>query len=206
MAVTFPYDLLSEFPGWSTEFDLFYRQEQSRQASGRTYVKDFGSPLWRATYQSRTLSINELDEWRARLNVLENGLNTFWGRSTSRCYPMKHPKQNITSPILLNSILANKKDIVLSGLPTAYQLSPGDLLQIKDRNLHRVVAATASVPGAATNQLEIRPHVWPETMEGDVVTLIRPQCRMVIIPGSISTMADFAIGRGSVSFQAIEAR
>lgn len=230
MAITFPYDLLAEFPGWSTDFDLYYRQEQSRTASGRTLVKDFGSPLWRAVYQSRSLRINELDEWRARLNTMENGLNTFLGRSTSRCFPIKDPRGEKLSPsdtntptLLLDftedqgfagsasstptlaSVSPNRKEIVITGIPYGYQLSVGDLIQIGTRNLHRVVMPTASADGT-TNALEIRPHIWPETMVGDTVKLVRPECRMTIIPGSISTLSDFATGRGSVSFQAIEAR
>lgn len=208
MAITFPYDLLADFPGWSTDFDLGYRQEQSRSANGRTFVKDFGSPLWRATYQSRVLRINELDEWRARLNVLENGLNMFLGRPTSRCYPINDPKGSIigTTAITLNSVLPNRKEIVLAGLPVGYALAAGDQIQIGTRNLHRVVAATAPSPGAATSQIEVRPHIWPETMADDEVKLIKPVCRMVILPGSVSTISDFSTGRGSVSFQSIEAR
>ncbi len=64
MAITYPLDLLQAFPGWSTVFDLMWRQEQSRQTNGVTRVKDFGSPLWRATFQSRSMRPNELDEWQ----------------------------------------------------------------------------------------------------------------------------------------------
>lgn len=71
MAITFPYDILTDFPGWSTEFDLLWRQEQSRSAGGKTYVKDLGTPLWEAKYQSISLSPNELDYWRARFKLLD---------------------------------------------------------------------------------------------------------------------------------------
>lgn len=91
MAITFPYDILATFPGWSVEFDLLWRQEQSRTAGGQTIVKDMGSPLWQATYQSRSMRPNELDSWRARFKLLENGLNQFYGRPTSRCYPIAYP-------------------------------------------------------------------------------------------------------------------
>lgn len=94
MAITFPYDLLTDFPGWSTEFDLAYRQEQSRSAGGVTYVKDMGSPLWKASYQSRSMTPNELDYWRARFKLLENGLNQFYAWPKSRCYPIAYPKGN----------------------------------------------------------------------------------------------------------------
>lgn len=206
MAITFPYDLLADFPGWSTEFELLYRQEQSRSASGRTYVKDFGSPLWRASYQSRTLSINELDEWRARLNVLDNGLNIFLGRNTARCYPIKDPRGvNVPTSAALVAIGANRKDITVAPLPTGYALTPGDMIQVGARNLHRVVGVTPETNGT-TNVVEVRPHLWPESAVGDSVKLVRPSCQMTLVPGSVSSSSDFSTGRGAITFQAIEAR
>lgn len=35
MPITYPYDLLATFEGHSIEFDLFSRQDVSRQANGR---------------------------------------------------------------------------------------------------------------------------------------------------------------------------
>src|SRR5690349_8447064 len=91
MALTYPLDILAGFPGWATEFEPLWRQEQSRQANGRTRLKDLGSPLWRGAWVTRSLSPNLLDEWRARLNALENGLQTFKGYPLSRCYPIAYP-------------------------------------------------------------------------------------------------------------------
>lgn len=116
MAITYPLDLLANWPGWSTEFELAYRQEHSRQANGRTIVKDMGSPLWRASYQSRSMRPNELDEWRARLASLENGLQTFKGYSLSRCRPILHPGSTVLPTGALNTIAANRKAIRASGM------------------------------------------------------------------------------------------
>jgi hypothetical protein len=91
MAITYPLDILADFPGWSTDFSLQYRQEQSRTAGGTTYVKDLGNALWRATYASRIMRPNELDKWRAILDGLENGLQRFKGYALSRCYPIAYP-------------------------------------------------------------------------------------------------------------------
>ena len=93
MAITFPLPtgFLHDFPGWTLEFDLLWRQEQSRAASGQTFVKDMGSPLWRMSAQSRPLQRPVLDYWKARFNVLENGLNTFGAFPKSRCYPIAYP-------------------------------------------------------------------------------------------------------------------
>jgi len=198
MTITYPFDLLDGFPGWSTDFSLLWRQEQSRQTNGRTIVKDMGSPLWQAAYQSRSLSPNELDRWRARLAAMENGLKTFIGRNMARCRPINHPGSAVLPTGTLSSIAADRKSIVVGSLP-GITLRPGDMLQIGEKDLHQAV----DVSGFS---IEVRPHLWPGVAAGATVTIDKPACIMAIVPGSVSSTADMATGRGTVSFQAIEAR
>lgn len=202
MAITYPYDILAEFPGWSTDFDLAYRQETSRTAIGQTFVKDLGSPLWTASYQSRVMRPNELDAWRARLKALEGGLKQFRGRPASRCYPIAYPNgtgMGDVSAVTVGSIGANRNTIGLSGLPGGYVASVGDYLQIRMNDLHQIVNVSGS-------EIEVRPHLWPTTAVGDAVTLVKPSCLMTIVPGSINTTADLSTGRGVITFQGFESR
>ena len=202
MAITYPYDILADFPGWSTDFDLAYRQEASRTAIGQTFVKDFGSPLWTASYQSRSMRPNELDAWRARLKALEGGLKQFRGRPTSRCYPIAYPNgmgMGNVATVKVGTIGANRNTMTMTGLPAGYVVSVGDYLQIAPNNLHQVV----NVAGA---EIEIRPHLWPTITTGNAVTLVRPSCLMTIVPGSINTTADLSTGRGVITFQGFESR
>lgn len=198
MAITYPFDLLADFPGWSTEFDLLWRQEQSRQANGRTIVKDMGSPLWRATYQSRSLRPNELDYWRARLAAMENGLKTFKGYPLSRCRPIAHPGSSALPSGTIASIGSDHKTVTLAGL-AGITLQAGDMVMLRGKDLHRIV-------GVSSGTFEVRPHLWPGLEEDDAVVVDKPYCIMAIVPGSITSAADLATGRGAVSFQAIEAR
>lgn len=190
-------DLLSGFPGWSTQFEIAWRQEVSRAAGGRTYVKDLGDPLWTATYQSRSLTINELDYWRAKLDAMENGAGTFYGRALSRCRPILHPGSATLPSGTLSGINADRKTLTITGL-TGITLSVGDMLQVGASDLHRVVAASASV--------EVRPHLWPGVTTGAAVVISKPACVMMILPGSIQTQAAPDTGDGVVTFQAVEAR
>lgn len=198
MAITYPFDLLAGFPGWATEFDLLWRQEQSRQANGRTIVKDMGSPLWRAVYQSRQMRANELDYWRARLAAMENGLKTFYGRNLARCRPIAHPGSSVLPFGTIASIGADRKTVTLAGM-VSVTLQVGDMLTIGNRDLHQLVDVSGGV-------YEVRPHFWPGVASGATVSVSTPHCIMAIVPGSISTAADAATGRGAVSFQAVEAR
>jgi len=190
-------DLLANFPGWSTQFELLWRQEVSRAAGGRTYVKDLGDPLWTATYQSRSLSPNELDAWRARLDAMENGAQTFYGRSFSRCRPIKHPGSSVLPSGTLATIGTDRKTVTLSGF-SGINFSVGDMLQVGTTDLHRIVAAGGS--------LEVRPHLWPGVNTGAPVVISKPSCIMAVVPGSISSQAAPDTGDGTVTFQAMEAR
>lgn len=370
MAITFPYDLLdSGAPFWSTEFDLLWRQEQSRAAGGRTFVKDMGSPLWAATYQSASLKPNELDYWRARFKSLENGLNQFYGRPKSRCYPIAYPGGNYfgtdiftnvagnpsfeaaaftpwfpgtgvsvgtgtgntgtkflvldkgsaaagtgtqretlqvidgitagkqyrmsawirsaagtsaagaylslqwrdaanaiisTSAVVVNAgfgaswaqvagnaiapanatrvlpyivfatsgslqvlhvddvsvaryetftglnaqvntINANRKAISLKGLVGGYTGSVGDYIQIGS-NLHQVLEPFTANTSGVSGEFEIRPHLWPASAVNDTVATTRPSALMTMVPGSFSSTAELATGRGVITFQAVESR
>ena len=149
MSITYPIDLLPTFPGWTIGFSLRYRQEQSTQASGRVIVKDMGAPLWTLRAMSKMLSPNRLDQWRAELNKLENGLQTFKAYPMSRCYPQAYPNGSwytgagFGGIAALASIHTNRKAISLSGLPAGFVLSVGDYISIGG-DLHQVMeAATA---------------------------------------------------------------
>lgn len=198
MAITYPFDLLSDLKCTQQEFDLLWRQEQSRQANGRTIVKDFGSPLWRASYQGIPMYPDELDFWQARLDAMENGLGTFYGRSFTRLRPIAHPGSSALPSGTLNTIGEDRKTVTFSGLSTV-TLQVGDLVQIGTKDLHRIVDVASSV-------YEVRPHIWPGVEEDDAVIIDKPRCIMAIVPGSVTRTGEHGAGIGTIRFQAIEAR
>jgi hypothetical protein len=215
VALTEPFNLLPGFPGWTTGFDLRWRQEQSTLASGRVLVKDMGSPLWTLRAATRTLSPNGLDLWRAKLIQLENGLRTFWGYPMSRCFPQAYPNGSwptgtgftgLTANLL--SINANRKAITLSALPAAFVLSVGDYLSITigtRKDLHQVMESATANGSGVTPEFEIRPQLWTDVTVTKAVAVKQPACLMAIVPGSVSSDAAMN-GWGAVSFQAMEAR
>jgi hypothetical protein len=207
--IQMPYDLLTDFPGWNTEFAPLWRQEQSRTASGRTTVKDLGSPLWQATWQSKTMSANALDAWRARLEVLENGAQSFVASPMSRLYPLAYPNGSWPQPFAglcqVNAVSGGRL-VSLKGLPSGFKVSIGDFIRIGAADLHRVVEAITVGANGTTPQFELRPHLWPTAVVNAQVSLLRPYCLMSLVPGTLSSTADKSTGRGSVTFQGIEAR
>jgi len=201
MAITYPLALLDDFPGWTIDFELAWRQEQSRHASGRTRVKDFGSPIWRGAWVSRTLSANQLSAWRARLRALENGQHEFIAYESARCRPMAHPGSAALPSGTLHTIGSNNKSVRVESL-VGITLSVGDHIQIGE-NLYSVQEQAS---GSPTAMFEVRPHLWPGTSTGDPVVIHKPRCLMTIDPRSVSATADPRTGRGSISFSATESR
>ncbi|MDJ1632671.1 hypothetical protein [Rhizobium rhizogenes] len=210
MTIIFPVDFLSDFPGWSTDFDLLYRQEQSRSANGNTYVKDLGSPLWKATYQSRSLWPNELDYWRARLKALENGLQTFRAWPISRTYPIAYPRGSWPTGVSfsgsgqVNSI--SGKSMSLKALPVGYVVSIGDFVQVGNADLYQALESVTANASGITGSFEVRPYIWPTSLANTAAKLAKPSCVMSLVPDSLSSTATLSDGRGAVTFQAIEAR
>lgn len=210
MTIIYPVDFLSDFPGWSTDFDLLYRQEQSRSANGKTYSKDLGSPLWKATYQSRSLWPNELDYWRARLKALENGLQTFKAWPLSRAYPIAYPRGSwptggaFSGSGLVSAI--SSKTLSLSGLPAGYIVSIGDYVQVGTADLYQALETVTANGSGITGVFEVRTFVWPTSLVGQTAKLVKPACVMAIVPDSLSAPANLSDGRGTITFQAIEAR
>lgn len=234
MALTYPSDIIDELDGigWSTEFNLFYRQEQTRHASGRTRVKDFGTPLWQATYSTKNLSPNKLDYWKARLNSLENGINTFIAYPRSRCWPIAHPNgllidpsnwvlesgfwddsgiwltsvawdSNVLDNGTINNINENNKALSLKDVPNL-KLSVGDYISINNL-LYQVMEGAEAGTSGITSEFEVRPHLNIGISVDDTVVLHKPYCYMTLVPNSVNAGSGLN-GRGSISFQAIESR
>ena len=217
MTITYPLDILSDFPGWTTSFAPLYRQEQSRTQGGVTYVKDYDDPLWQLSAQSRSLTINELDFWRARLASLENGLQTFLGYSMSRCYPILYPRGSWPTGASFDGVSAElatintaRTAISVSHLPAGFTFSIGDYLAIGN-DLHQVMESATADGTGLTSAFEVRPRIWPSVEIGSSpppadVSVKRPACIMTIDPGSITSSADPQDGTGSISFTATESR
>lgn len=189
---------MDNFPGWTTRFELMYRQEQSIHASGRVRVKDFGTPIWRASYLSRPLRPNQVDEWRARLNALQNGLVTFSAWPMSRCWPIAHPNGVGAVNGVIATVGSDNRSLSVTWTAGTTTLSVGDYLTINDRWLHQV---TGAVGGVYT----VAPHFSVGVLSGQTVDVSRPSVQMALVPGSVSTQTGLN-GRASISFEAMEAR
>jgi hypothetical protein len=128
----------------------------------------------------------------------------------SRCYPIAYPNGSFpgafSGAATVGSIGANRKSCTLTGLPAGYKVSVGDLIEVAGSGLHRVMEAAVASGAGATPVFEVRPQFWPGAAAPAAANLVKPSCLMRVVPGSINSDADVSTGRGTISFQAIEAR
>jgi hypothetical protein len=216
MALSYPLDILADWPGWTPQFELLWRKEQSRQSNGVTRTKDFGDPLWTMTATSKSLSRRELDYWRARLDALDGGDKTFKGYPLSRCWPIAYPGGSWPTGVAfdgisaqIHSIGADNKSFSLDHLPAGFVVSIGDMLgatyAVTSNGLFRSQETVTANGSGITAEFEVRPYLPVGLAVTDVVSVKRPYCLMTLVPGSLTTPSDDS-GRGKISFQAIEYR
>lgn len=204
-------DLLDGFPGWTTNFEPMFLQEQSRQANGVTRGKDFGTPLWRGTWQSRSMLPNELDAWRARLDSLAGVIVPFRGVHLARCYPILYPNGSWPTGVSFNGgcqvASASGQSLALGGLPAGYRVSVGDMVGVVTASHAWLFRAGQTVTALAgtTPAFAVTPPIPAGLTPGLPATVVRPWCPMTLVPGSLAYAADID-GVGSVTFSAMEMR
>lgn len=211
VALAFPLDLIESGVFWRRSFRLQPRQEVSRVAGGGSIRKDFGRPLWRADYQTKTLSANEVSRMRARIDALDGGIQTFRGYDPARCRPIAHSSRTgfpvgATGSGTMGTVFSDNKRCSLNGFGAGFAVSVGDLIQVRGGDLYSIVQGGVADASGNIAEIEVRPFFWPGTEFGQAVTFIKPSCLMAIDPGSISEDVSLATGRGSYSFTAWETR
>lgn len=206
MPVTTPYDLMADWPGWTTEFELQFRQQHSRQGDGIVRTSGFARPLWRMSAQSQTLKPNAMRALKAKLHGLENGRLTFYGRDLAGCRPAAYPAaSSFTDEGTVGSLPAADQ-IIFAGLPANFAISAGDYFHVQSgasRSLHQAIEAVTADGSGDTTAVEVRPYFpsWVDAAQS--VRFVNAVAIMVIMPGGIAAQSGLN-GMGTVSFDAIQ--
>lgn len=211
MSLTYPRTDIMSFCGYSpsaTPLRLQVRQElSSREASGKTYGKDFGPALWVGSWTTVLLSNFDAVAFEAMLNSLDGVINLFEGRDLRKPYPRFYPDGTFSDTGKINSIGANNKSLSLKSLPASFKLAVGDFLAFSvgsHRALHQVMEAVTANGSGVTTEFEVRPHIWPGTATDVAVTLKQPSALFSLNPGSISSQMNGGMYT-AVSFEATQA-
>ena len=163
----------------------------NQTGGGEVITSAYGTRLWRGRMTGRGHPYIDLDQITARIELLLGGGASFLITQSSRKGPIDDPDGvtlgAATPQVTLFSV--NNRDVTLGGLPPGYTLRRGDLLSFTYLSgptryaLHRIVTP-ATANGSGVISTEVMPPVRPGYATPSPVTLVRPVCKAVIVPGS----------------------
>ena len=211
MALTFPLLTAQFFGGLlvaESRLSLSESMEINRTAGGEVLTADLGPRLWQGSITLTPNTHAAMAQAEARLSTLRQAGRAFYMYDGRKQFPAADPTGSILGAATptLSVVGANRRDITISGLPANYVLSDGDYLSFIYNTsrfaLHQIVqGATASGAGLAT--VEVTPHIR-ENFSLTAVTLIRPYCKAVVLPGSYAPSSGGLAISGGLGFSCIQ--
>jgi hypothetical protein len=196
MALEFPYTVGS-FANLlrmtSIKFMLADNMESSGLGNGQVIVADLAPKFWTADVALINMGNAEAMQMQALVEALDGGLNDFYLYDPRCAYPQYDPTGSIlgANTVTNSEVAGNGKQMKFSGLPAAYQIRSGDMFSFvygpsnEYRALHRVVVGDTANGSGNTTWIEFRPRLAdPSLATGKTMTLIKPNCRMKLIPNS----------------------
>jgi hypothetical protein len=194
MALTFPLSLaafLDQIPQVSVTMTLGDAILVNQTGGGEILRSAHGTRLWRGRITGRGHPYIDLDQITSRIELMLTAGASFLVTQSSRNGPIEDPDGTILGAATpqITTFSGNNRDVTLGGLPAGYILRIGDLLSFTYLSgptryaLHRLVTqGTANGSGVAS--VELMPPVRPGYSAPASITLIRPVCKAVIVPGS----------------------
>jgi len=176
-------------------FDTPEQVEVSQTGGGEIMLAAVAPMLWQGEVKLGDMTQIEAAPIEVRLDLLRAGRN-FYAYDLRRPAPRLDPTGSIlgASTPSIYALVAGNREMQLQGLPVGYRLSAGDYLafdytsaSVVRRALHRVVADTAGASaGGISPTFEVTPMLRPGVVTGAAVTLVKPACKAIIVPNSVS--------------------
>lgn len=185
-----PLSYLSDRFRWLPfKWDIQRNDEYSGTGDGRVWQAKLAPELWRATVVHAQLLNTVAEELDGAIRALRGAEVPFMMASPLFCAPKSDPTgvglggANVT----LLSISAARAAVVLAGLPAGYKLTTGDKFSFAygERFYFGEFSETAvAALDGTTAQIAVFPNLPAGAAAGVAVTLIKPPCKVVIVPGS----------------------
>lgn len=182
---------------------------QEGNEGGELFTAARGPRLWQAEFSLAPAHHADLDRQEARLALLSMPGASFFAYDPRRTGPFDDPDGTILGAATPSISAASGRDMTITGLPATYSIRRGDYIGFAygasptRYALHRAVNEVTAVAGVATN-VEVVPPIRPATLTGVAVQLIRPTCKMVVVPGSVSYGAGAGVITGGATFRATQ--
>lgn len=213
MALSFPlsaaqfYDMLRVR---ECSFDLGEAMQSAQTGAGEVITASLGTRLWSGSVSLALGTHAQVAETEAVLMMLREPGRSFFAYDFARQYPAADVGGYIlgaATPTIAS--LPSSREIAITGLPASYLLAPGDRLSFEYGSsptryaLHQVaVGGRADALGNLT--VEVTPSVRSGATAGTAITLVKPQMKAVLVPGSTQVGTSSAIVTGGASFNIIQ--
>ncbi|HEU5019690.1 MAG TPA: hypothetical protein VFT69_17165 [Pseudolabrys sp.] len=175
-----------------------HQQELSGMGSGALLAADVAPALREFDVTCNPMYHDDAAEVLALIEALGGSIGTFYLYDPRHTAPKADPGGSIlgSSTVTISSLNANNKAMKLTGLPSGYVLTAGDMLAWDystdpvRRACHRVIETVTADSGGTSPEFEVRDFIRPGSTTGTAVTLIKPAMKCVMVPKSLSDDAD----------------
>lgn len=207
MAIAFPLPLATFADALriaSATFELNEPVMSAKSASGVVFTAANGSAMWRGRIVTTPTRGADGKRVEALMDMLRGAGRSFLMRDRSYIGPQNDPQGSILSGrrLALAAIETSRLRIgpisgapILQGFPPELRLLPGDMIGFQYGSnpvryaLHRVAPGAASYGhsgGGVSAWIDIVPALRPGVTVGAAVRLVKPVCKAVPVPGTIS--------------------
>ncbi|WPJ68019.1 hypothetical protein STOPSMEL_43 [Sinorhizobium phage StopSmel] len=189
-------------------FDIQRNDEFSGTGDGDLWQQELARPLWTAEISLNEGSHDELKQVAARIRKLDGARQAFMLCDPLSLYPQADPTGSIlgSAVVTLGVIGSDRTAVPFLGLPSGYVLTVGDKVQIQGTTKTAFVEVSetvaASAGGVATVSIFPRLPNW--VLTASPVTLKKPACPMVIVPGSHRPGTSQGVLTAGAGFKAIQ--
>jgi hypothetical protein len=197
MALVFPLSreaFLDRLPVQPVRFACPAQNQATGLGGGEILTAEIAPALWSGSFNLAPMRARAAAEVETLLDALSMPGASFLAFKKNQIGPAADPLGAALAGFnpTIKTVDFAASTLQLQALPIGYQLSVGDFLSFAygsdpvRRALHRVQeVATANVTGY-TNTFQIFPHLRPDALVGTAVTLVKPYCKAVIVPGSVN--------------------
>lgn len=184
MTITYPRDFPTDTDFESVQFELQRFDLTSQSVRGTAQVMENAVPLWMAEYQVVPMYADDFQRFQAWLNSLRGGQKMFWGYDPAREYPAYYGASAPAASCTLATTVSSGFSIALSGLPSGYRFTAGDLVSVRtatSRSLHEVQEDVTATTSAT---ITVEPRVSITLTSGAQVDLVRAAAKMRLVEKS----------------------
>ena len=192
-------------------FRLSHPQEHTRLGDGTVISASLGASLWTGTIRLAQANHPRHAQMEALIALMDQPGATFLCHDPRQIGPASDPSGSIlgSRTVTIHSVAGNLRELRITGLPSGYVLSSGDMLSFQYGTnpiryaLHRVVVGAAASSIGLSPMLEVVPNLRPGAVAGLTVTLVRPACKARLLPDPTYGSGRQALSRGA-SFDFIQ--